>query len=390
MPHAYPAGVGATRDVVDFRQHQIHTFPMLAPTCPLITCDFPGGNIVVDAIGDDQIDLHQELRGTGQDWFYWCFGIAGAQGRTIRFNFTKSRAIGTRGPAISRDGGATWRWLGAETVEGNSFRHTFGPDERDVRLSFAMPYQISHWQAFAKSRPWLKVASVGRTKAGREVPIATVGAGPAQIFIAARHHCCEMTPNYAIEGLIDHTRTSKLGEIATVSVVPFADPDGVEAGDQGKGRLPRDHGRDYLGESVYPEIAAIRARLDQLKPTVVLDLHCPWIAGKNNENIYLVGCEGDEHAAAQKRFSAMLEAVARGPLPVPASGYLPHGVDWNTGANFALGRGLGRYGWTLPGATLSASIELPYANVGSAEVNADSARAFGEDLARAMEAWVGS
>lgn len=357
---------------------------------PTITCDFPGGNIVVDAIRDDQIDLHQELKGTSHDWFYWCFRITGAQGRTFRFSFTKSRALGTRGPAISRDGGLTWRWLGAQSVEKNSFRHSFDASENDVLLSFAMPYQLLHWRSFVEARPWLDVRTVGQTKRGRDVPIATVGTGAARVFLAARHHCCEMMPSYALEGLIDHTRAGKLGQLATVSIVPFADPDGVEAGDQGKGRPPRDHGRDYAGESIYPEIAAIRKKLDQLQPAVVLDLHCPWIAGGTNEHIYLVGAEDASHADAQRRFSAMLESVVQGPLPVRASGFVPFGMDWNTNANYTLGMGLGRYGWTLPGVTLSASVELPYANVGAAEVNADTARAFGADLARALEQWLSS
>ncbi len=355
---------------------------------------FPGGNIIVDAIRDDQIHLHQDLRDTDRGWFYWYFRITGAAGRTIRFNFTASRAIGTRGPAISTDDGLTWRWLGAETVSGNGFTHTFGSGQNDVRFSFAMPYQLSHWQHFANARPWLGVSTVGVTRAGRDVPIVTIGTGEVPIFIAARHHCCEMMPNYAIEGLIDFIHNTPdgqhLGKKATIHIVPFADLDGVEAGDQGKCRLPRDHGRDYAGTSIYPEIAAIRAKLDQLKPQVVLDLHCPWIAGKNNEHIYLVGCEAPEYASEQRRFSEILESVARGPLPVPASGYLPFGVDWNTNANYDGGCGLGQYGWTLEGIRLSGSFELPYANVGVAEVNAESTRAFGADLARALAAYISS
>lgn len=38
----------------------------------------------------------------------------------------------------------------------------------------------------------------------------------------------------------------------------------------------------------------------------------------------------------------------------------------------------------LPGMRLAGSIEIPYANVREQEVTADSARAFGKDLARAI------
>ena len=36
-----------------------------------------------------------------------------------------------------------------------------------------------------------------------------------------------------------------------VLAIPFMDKDGVEEGDQGKNRKPRDHNRDYIGQSVH-------------------------------------------------------------------------------------------------------------------------------------------
>ena len=42
------------------------------------------------------------------------------------------------------------------------------------------------------------------------------------------------------------------------ALVPFVDKDGVEEGDQGKNRAPRDHNRDYAGASMYPETGALR------------------------------------------------------------------------------------------------------------------------------------
>lgn len=68
--------------------------------------------------------------------------------RTLRFEFTQSQAIGTRGPAISTDAGLSWTWLGQQAVEQNSFSCTFDADADEVRFSFGMPYQQSHWQEF--------------------------------------------------------------------------------------------------------------------------------------------------------------------------------------------------------------------------------------------------
>ena len=90
-----------------------------------IDCAFPGGNILVDAIDGDVARIHQDLRDTEGDWFYWSFRVHGAQGRTVRFEFTRGNPIGVRGPALSTDGGKSWSWLGLEATDGASFRYTF-------------------------------------------------------------------------------------------------------------------------------------------------------------------------------------------------------------------------------------------------------------------------
>ena len=66
---------------------------------------FADGNIVVESIDGPIINLHQDLRDTTCDWFYWCFRIRSAASETLRFNFIRSCAIGLRGPTISGDDG---------------------------------------------------------------------------------------------------------------------------------------------------------------------------------------------------------------------------------------------------------------------------------------------
>ncbi len=106
-----------------------------------------------------------------------------------------------------------------------------------------------------------------------------MGSQPPQSF-------CEMMTNYALEGLIAHVLQSPAADAAWLRanveflIVPFVDKDGVEHGDQGKNRQPRDHGRDYAGASLHPACAALRDLLPVWSAgmlRVVLDLHCPWI-----------------------------------------------------------------------------------------------------------------
>lgn len=361
-----------------------------------IDCDFPCGNIVVEGIKANQVTLHQELRDTDRDWFYWCFRVRGAAGRTLEFHFTRSRALGVRGPAVSLDCGENWSWLGADCIDKNSFSYTFD-ESPEVRLSFAMPYQLSRWQRFIKG---LKPAdrfsthTLCTTNQGRPVPYLLAGSSDPEyrVAITCRHHCCEMMAGYTLERLVEWLVTSsdsqaeRLRENVQFFFLPFADLDGVENGDQGKGRRPRDHGRDYLGQSIHMETQAIREFLpgwSENRLRLALDLHCPHISGEHNEVIYLVGSRDSARAKEQKRFSAILETTARH-LPVSADDYLPFGTAWNTGKNYTTSKGFSRWSAELPGVRLGTAIEIPYANARGAEVNQTSARGFGIDLGKTV------
>jgi hypothetical protein len=174
--------------------------------------------------------------------------------------------------------------------------------------------------------------------------------------------------------------------------VPFVDKDGVEAGDQGKNRGPHDHNHDYHDAGIYPTIRAIRQFVPGWsggKLFFALDLHCPYIRGEFHEVILFPGRLRDE--GNWKRalvFLETLEEVQAGPLRFsladsqrfttwdggPAKPAIP-GVKPRTFSSWVR---------TVPGVKVGVVVELPYANAAGGEVNQDSARAFGRDLARAL------
>ncbi len=84
-----------------------------------------------------------------------------------------------------------------------------------------------------------------------------------------------------------------------------------------------------------------------------------------------------------------LAEVRTGPLPHSPAHDVPFGTSWNTAANYAAGRSFARWARDLPGVEFSSTIEIPYANAGGVEVNADSARALGRDLAHALAIQLG-
>jgi len=163
------------------------------------------------------------------------------------------------------------------------------------------------------------------------------------------------------------------------------DKDGVEDGDQGKARAPYDHNRDYAGDSIYPEVRALR----QIAPAwakggldFALDLHCPWIRGGRHEEIHFVGCEDARIWTEISAFCTLLEQVQQGPLRFSSRNNLAFGQEWNVAqaeGEKSADRWWQERGWR------GVVIEVPYANAGGLEVNPAAARLFGQDLAAALQ-----
>lgn len=363
-----------------------------------IDTDFPGANIIVEEQNDAHIRLHQDLGETSRDWFYWNFKVQGAAGKRLCFEFTKSRAIGVHGPAVSNDGGVTWRWLGSDVVDSNSFHYEFGESEQDVHFCFAIPYQWSDWQAFYTQLPAQLISEheLCTTRHGRSNKYYQWNAQAAsrhRLFISARHHCCEMMVNFVIEGFLqtllmaeDDTLAGYLRDHVDLLLIPFVDLDGAEEGDQGKGREPRDHGRDYVGESVWPDTAAIRQLIpDWGIPELLIDLHCPWIAGSEHECIFQVGSDHEPFVQEQLILNQILEEIRQGPLPFYAKDYLAFGESWNTEANRQSGSGgIHRWDQQFSELRLGTTFEFPYANVHDQQVSRENCRLFGVDLLHAV------
>src|SRR5436190_6908222 len=143
-----------------------------------IDAELPGGNILVDKVEGDTVSIHQDLRDTSGDWFYWQFRARGAQGRTVTFQFTKGNVVGVLGPAMSLDGGESWGWLGKESVQGASFKYSFPADAKDVRFCVSIPYfekDLKKFLARHEKDANLKVVTHCETKKGRPVERLHVG-----------------------------------------------------------------------------------------------------------------------------------------------------------------------------------------------------------------------
>jgi len=104
--------------------------------------------------------------------------------------------------------------------------------------------------------------------------------------------------------------------------------------------------------------------------------------GPHNEDIYFVGGPDKDNWKRVKRFSMILEAAQTGPLVFSSKNDLPFGKAWNVDGGPP--RSFTRWASNLPGVLVATSIEIPYANASGKAVTAETARALGRDLARAL------
>ena len=369
---------------------------------PKVDCDFPGGNIVVDSINGDTVSLHQDLRDTEGDWFYWYFRVRGAAGRTLRFEFDRGKnVIGVRGPAVSLDRGRTWRWLGSEWARATAFSYAIPRGADEARFAVTIPYVERNLREFLvhnRDTPNLKVDTLCHTRKGRPVELLRLGKLEGQpehrVLITARHHACEATASYSLEGIMAAVLAGTedgdwFRSHVEFFVIPFMDKDGVEDGDQGKDRRPHDHNRDYEGQSIYASVRTLREmvpRWSNGRLRFALDMHDPWLYGPGHENIIFAGDTRDQQMRKQaERFSAILESIQSGTLLFSSKS-----LGWWV---YESGQGappethipsFGTWAAALPGIWLATTIEIPYANAGGKTVTPESARALGLDLVRAL------
>lgn len=372
--------------------------PKPEPLPLLIDADFPGGNILVDQVIGDTVYLRQDQRDTQRFWFYWHFRVRGAAGQTLHILFTNGNVIGTRGPCISRDGGRTYQWNTTCSGSRTSFTYTFGPTEQETYFCFCLPYTGHHlqeWLQVYQGHPCLHVNTLCKTKQGR--PVERLHLGKAgnrhKVVVTARHHACETSASYVLEGMMEAILADPWWQDqADVLVIPLVDKDGVENGDQGKGRNGCDHNRDYGRTNLYPETAALRTLLPEWGGghpiDAVLDLHCPWIRDGRNESIHLVGARDDRLWQKQQQFAAHLADAVKGELVYDPADNLPFGQDWNVPASYEDGLSFIDWCWQKVDVALASTLEVPYANVKQFATTPQNLRVFGRELASALQAYL--
>jgi len=203
-----------------------------------------------------------------------------------------------------------------------------------------------------------------------------------------------MMASWVLDGLMETVLSGPdapwFCENVEFAIVPFMDKDGVEEGDQGKNRRPHDHNRDYQEEPIHASVRAMK----EFAPTwsegrirVAMDLHCPYIRGRRDEEIFLVGSPFQTVQKEIDRFAAMLQTASTTTLPYDPKNNIPFGVEWNN-TSPERARTFSRWATNLEGIKLACTLEFPYACAGGKVVDVASSRAFGATLASALRQYL--
>ena len=383
----------------------------------------PAGNVIVRGIDKDKVNLEIDYRTSTNGWFYWAYRVRGAEGGKLSFAFSRKywTAVGSRGAAFSRDRGETWEWTDVvdpkvvkEKGTGDhkdqfGFDFAFGPDDREVWFSQTMPYGEREWNRFLSEFAAVEGKSFERqvlckSKKGRDVELVRFGRldGKARyrMFVSSRHHCQEASATFVVEGMMravlaDDALGRWFRENVELRVVPFVDKDGVVEGDQGKGRQPWDHGRDYNDDrpQVHPEVAAIMKMLRAWRPTVVQDTHSPWLRGdwredgNTNEYAYMPG--GRFNGTTIEELGKILERISASGFGYRESDNLPFGKSWNKPSNYKQGHSLG--GWVqgeLKCGAKTVTFEIPFANQREKTLYPKDFKEFGREIAAAWREYL--
>lgn len=334
-------------------------------------------------IAGSTIHLDRDPRGSVGERWYWHVSIRG--GGQIHVEMARKGLLGGFGPAVSSDGGRTYRWLCPTYDERTSFSLVVG--QHETRVAATMPYGLDDLCRYVRACPEVWMGSFGRSEAGRDLPLlrlAATGSPRRRVVLTARHHACEATASRVLEGILREVvsarrRGDAWARFTEVIACPMVDVDGVERGDQGKARQPHDHNRDYAVSSRYAAVRNIRSMgLFEELPTAALDLHTPGLIGPLEERPFIIASGDRGDAEAIGAFATAVGDGRTSPLAV-----MVFDEPWNSASSTGQ-RCFVAWARSHPMVVLAGSVEYPNAAVRGLPLSTGAAHDFGRQIAVAL------
>jgi len=177
-------------------------------------------------------------------------------------------------------------------------------------------------------------------------------------------------------------------------VVPFVDIDGVEDGEQGKGRPPHDHNRDYIDEPIYNSTSSLMKYASEKKPEIFIDLHCPWkwgesddISSQRNNNVFFMKRMPPIGEEVEKLGQCLQRAILNESDPDKVIYYgkydMSIGEEW-----FKPETPCSTKFFEKIGARISVTCEYTYFGTGNMIITQSNSRGFGRNLSIALNEYI--
>jgi hypothetical protein len=192
--------------------------------------------------------------------------------------------------AISDDG-MVWRTVPTDSLEGNRVQLRVKMTGSRLHIARMEPYRLSDLDrllARIRANRLVRIDSIGRTAAGRELEIIRLGdpAAKHRVFVRARAHPWEAGSNWVAQGLIERLLSEddevrRFLRVYNVSVLPMANKDGVARGGTRFNLRGMDLNRNW-DKPADPELSPENAALERWlageiaagrKPHLALELH---------------------------------------------------------------------------------------------------------------------
>ena len=357
-----------------------------------ISTDYPGGNCKVLSVtekeGKTTVTLEQDLRDTTTWWFYWNFRVDAPPAGEVTFAFCNGDVVCPHGPATSTDG-VNWQWYEEGFVDHTHFRYVFSESEPSRYFCFTIPYLMADFERFydkIKCDPTVTRGILTESEKGRALPMLTFGNGKQDVLFTARHHCCESTASYVLDGVITAIlgKHRELLERFRFHVVPFTDLDGVEQGDQGKDRAPYDHNRDYIQEPIYNYTRAIYKYTENFNLSCYVDFHSPWSWGEVNDEVHIHRSPPVEPSPnLQELFLKRLEEITKAD-PRNVIRYYGHASQYGDAANQFNTSNSKNFFKLRRNANIAFTLETPYSGSMKDGYTVEQLHAFGGHVAQTL------
>lgn len=264
-----------------------------------IDAGFEGGNIVVDGVDGDRVrlSLRPDAGGVHRQWFH--FRVLGAAGRRVEVSLhglagsSFPEGWASCRPVVSADLRAWARVPAVWDAGADALRFVLEPAGDVLGVAYFAPYDgadLATLLAFAAAHG-ASVGSLGVTPDGRALPVVSVGPadGRPVLWVTARQHPGETMASFWVEGFLRRwlDRADPLARVAAgrvaLRLVPLANPDGAARGHIRTNALGTDLNRAWASAdpAAAPEVAAIRAAMDETGVSLALDVHgdevLPWV-----------------------------------------------------------------------------------------------------------------